>query len=127
MEVEPLASSLLGKICDHFEEVTDPRKNRGENYPLLEMVFVALCATICDANSWVDVARFGKAKLPWLRQHLPFREGKPSHDTFSRVFARLDTVEFYAALQSWAGDMATTLKGQTVAMDGKTLRGSHDQ
>jgi predicted transposase YbfD/YdcC len=122
-----VASSLLGKICNHFEEVTDPRKNRGENYPLLEMVFVALCATICDANSWVDVARFGKAKLSWFRQHLSFREGIPSHDTFSRVFARLDTVEFYAALQSWAGDIATTLKGQTVAMDGKTLRGSHDK
>lgn len=122
-----MASSLLGKIYDHFEEVTDPRQNRGANFPLLEMVFVALCATICDANSWVDVARFGHAKLAWLRQHLPFEQGVPSHDTFSRVFARLDTVEFYAALESWANSIARSLKGETVAFDGKTLRGSFDK
>ena len=122
-----MASKLLGKVYEHFENVTDPRVNRGENHPLLEMVFVALCATICDCNSWVDVERFGKAKLAWFRQHLPFKFGISSHDTFSRVFARLDTVQFYAALQSWAGDIAHTLSGQTVALDGKTLRGSHDK
>jgi predicted transposase YbfD/YdcC len=122
-----VASNLLGKIYDHFEEVTDPRQNRGGNYPLLEMVFVALCATICDANSWVDVARFGREKLTWFRQHLPFALGVPSHDTFSRVFARLETVEFYAALESWANSIARSLKGETVALDGKTLRGSFDK
>lgn len=122
-----MVSKLLGKVYEHFVNVTDPRLNRGENYPLIEMVFVALCATICDSNSWVDVERFGKAKLWWFRQHLPFEFGIPSHDTFSRVFARLDTVQFYAALQSWAGDIAHTLSGQTVALDGKTLRGSHDK
>ena len=113
-----MASNLLGKIYDHFEELTDPRQNRGGNYPLLEMVFVALCATICDANSWADVARFGRAKLDWFRQHLPFELGVPSHDTFSRVFARLDTVEFYAALESWGNSIAHSLKGETVAFDG---------
>lgn len=122
-----MASSLLGKIYDHFEEVTDPRLNRGGNYPLLEMVFVALCATICDANSWVDVARFGREKLAWFRQHLPFEQGVPSHDTFSRVFARLNTVEFYAALESWTQSIARSLQGETVALDGKTLRGSFDR
>lgn len=122
-----MASPLLSRIYDHFENVTDPRRNRGSNFPLLEMVFVALCATICDANSWVDVARFGRAKLAWFRQQLPFELGIPSHDTFSRVFARLDTVEFYAALESWAGEIANTLTGHTVAFDGKTLRGSHDR
>jgi predicted transposase YbfD/YdcC len=127
MEVEPVASALLGKVYKHFVNVTDPRENRGTNYPLLEMVFVALCATLADANSWVDVARFGKAKFAWFRKHLPFANGIPSHDTFSRVCARLDTLEFYGALQSWAGDIAQTLRGQTVAMDGKTLRGSHDK
>lgn len=122
-----MESKLLGKICTHFEHVTDPRVNRGENHPLTEMIFVALCAIICDANSWVDVERFGKAKLTWFRQHLPFEFDIPSHDTFGRVFARLETLAFYAALQSWAGDIASTLSGQTVALDGKALRGSHDK
>jgi predicted transposase YbfD/YdcC len=101
--------------------------NRGHNYPLIEMVFIALCASICDANTWVDVERFGNAKLAWFRKHMAFEHGIPSHDTFSRVFGLLDSIEFYAALQSWAGDIAQTLKGQIVAIDGKSLRGSHDK
>lgn len=118
---------LLRKIYKHFEHLTDKRKNRGRNYPLMEMIFVALCATICDCNSWVDVERFGKAKLSWFRKHLPFENGIPSHDTFCYVFARLDTLEFYAALQEWMADIVQTLHGQTVAFDGKELRGSHDK
>jgi len=122
-----MESRFLGKIYKHFENITDPRKNRGRNFPLLEMVFVALCAAICDANNWADVERFGIGKLEWFRKFMPFKDGIPSHDTFTEIFARLETLEFYAALQSWAGDIAQTLTGQTVAFDGKTLRGSHDK
>jgi hypothetical protein len=100
-EVQSMGIAFVGKIYEHFENVADPRVNRGRNYPLTEMVFVALCAAICDCNSWADVAMFGKCKLTWFRKFLPFERGVPSHDTFSEVFARLDTVEFYAALESW--------------------------
>ena len=119
-----MSSAFVETIAKHFEEVTDPRANRGFNYPLNEMVFVALCGAICDCNSWVDVGKFGNAKLTWFRKFLPFELGIPSHDTFSEVFARLDSVQFYAALQSWTTGIAGSLKGQTVAFDGKTLRGS---
>lgn len=122
-----MAAVFVGKICEHFENVTDPRVNRGGNYPLIEMVFVALCGAICDCNSWVDVASFGECKLAWFRKFLPFEDGIPSHDTFTELFARLDTLEFYAALESWAMDVAQSLKGETVAFDGKTLRGSFDK
>jgi len=122
-----MSTSFVGKICEHFVDVTDPRLNRGTNYPLLEMVFVALCGAICDCNSWVDVASFGKCKLAWFRKFLPFENGIPSHDTFTELFARLDTLEFYAALESWARDIAHSLTGETVAFDGKTLRGSFDK
>ena len=91
------------------------------------MVFVALCGAICDCNSWVDVASFGQCKLTWFRKFLPFEKGVPSHDTFTELFARLDTLQFYAALESWARDIARSLQGETVAFDGKTLRGSFDK
>jgi predicted transposase YbfD/YdcC len=122
-----MSTVFVGKICQYFEKVTDPRVNRGTNYPLIEMAFVALCGAICDCNSWVDVAQFGRCKLNWLRKFFPFEKGIPSHDTFTEVFARLDTLEFYAALESWARDLAQSLHGQTVAFDGKTLRGSRDR
>jgi predicted transposase YbfD/YdcC len=122
-----MSATFVGKITEHFEDVTDPRLNRGTNYPLREMVFVALCGAICDCNSWVDVAAFGKCKLAWFRKFLPFENGIASHDTFTELFARLDTIEFYAALESWARDLAQSLAGETVAFDGKTLRGSFDK
>lgn len=122
-----MASSFVCKTYNHFENVTDPRVNRGNNYPLIEMIFVTLCACISDADGWADVERYGKAKLDWLRKFLPFENGIPSHDTFGLVFSRLDTVEFYASLQQWANDISQTLVGETVALDGKTLRGSHDR
>jgi predicted transposase YbfD/YdcC len=90
------------------------------------MIFLTLCATICGADSWADVERYGKSKLDWLRKFVPLEQGIPSHDTLGRVFARLDSIEFYAALQSWAKEIAGCLHGQTVAFDGKTLRGSFD-
>lgn len=122
-----MASSFVCKTCNHFENVTDPRVNRGMNYPLIEMIFLTLCACIADADGWADVERYGKAKLDWLRKYFPFEHGIPSHDTLGLVFSRLDTAEFYASLQSWANDIATTLEGHTVAFDGKTLKGSHDR
>ncbi len=121
-----MAQAFIDKVYKHFETVADPRVNRGTNFPLVEMVFVALCGAICDCNSWVDVAVFGNCKLAWFRKFLPFERGIPSHDTFTEVFARLDTIEFYAALESWAGEIAGSLRGETVAFDGKTLRGSFD-
>lgn len=78
----------------HFENLTDPRVDRGFNHDLLEMIFVALTAAICGANGWADVERFAKAKLDWFRQYVELPHGVPSHDTFGRVFARLDTGEF---------------------------------
>lgn len=122
-----MSTAFVRKISKQFEKVTDPRVNRGTNYPLIEMVFVALCGAICDCNSWVDVAKFGKCKLAWFRKFLPFENGIASHDTFTEMFARLDTIEFYAALESWARDLAHSLTGETVAFDGKTLRGSFDK
>lgn len=69
-----MAVAFVERIGNHFEKVTDPRVNRGTNYPLIEMVFVALCGAICDCNAWTDVADFGEAKLAWFRKFLPFEK-----------------------------------------------------
>lgn len=118
--------SFVGKTFHHFEKTTDPRVDRGQNHPLVEMIFLTLCATISGADCWADVERFGKGKIDWLRKYIPLTLGIPSHDTLGRVFSRLDSVEFYASLQSWTNDICASVQGKTVAMDGKTLRGSFD-
>ena len=95
-----MPSTFVETMTKHFVVVTDPRANRSRNFPLIEMIFIALCSAICDCNTWVDVSKFGNTRLAWLRKFLPFEFGIPSHDPFSEVFARLDSLQFYAALQS---------------------------
>jgi predicted transposase YbfD/YdcC len=113
-------------ILTRFEKLTDPRIERTKQHLLLEMVTIALCATICGADSWVDVEKFGVAKQEWFGRYLKLPNGIPSHDTFGRVFARLDTQEFLTCVHNWLQSLHRTLKDQGVAIDGKTLRGAFD-
>jgi len=122
-----MATGLAAVVCKHFENITDPRANRGFNHDLGEMIFLALTATMCGANGWADVERFANSKRKWFRRFIKLENGIPSHDTFGRVFARLDTVEFLAAMHTWVDTFAGSLRGQGVAIDGKTLRGSFDK
>ena len=85
MEEDPLLS-----LRRHFEGLEDPRAVRARRHELLDIVVIALCGVICGADSWVDIAEFGLAKLQWFQQFLHLPNGIPSHDTFGRVFARLD-------------------------------------
>jgi predicted transposase YbfD/YdcC len=113
-------------ILARFENLTDPRVERTKRHLLIDMVTIGLCAAICGANSWVDVEKFGHAKRDWFARFLELPDGIPSHDTFGRVFARLDTAEFLLCLQNWLRSLHLSLKEQGVAIDGKTLRGSFD-
>jgi predicted transposase YbfD/YdcC len=122
-----MATGPAAVVYNHFENLTDPRVDRGNNHDLLEMIFVALTAVLCGAQGWADVERFAKSKLKWFRRYLRLPNGIPSHDTFGRVFSRLDTGEFLTAMHAWVDAFAGSLRGQGIAIDGKTLRGSYDR
>ena len=110
-------------ILTYFETLTDPRVERTKRHRLSDLMAIAVCAAICGADSWTDVERFGNEKLDWFRTFLCLEHGIPSHDTFGREFSLLDTGEFYSCLASWIASLQLDLKGKTVAIDGKTLRG----
>lgn len=119
-------SQRLVAVFTPFEDLTDPRINRTRVHDLFELVVVALCGTIAGADTWVDIERFGNQRLFWLRTFLPLIEGIPSHDTFGRVFARLDPAELVNCIQQWLTDIGREI-GEHIAIDGKTLRGSFDK
>ena len=73
----------------------------------MDVIVIAICAVICGSDSWVDVEMFGKAKKDWLSHLLELPNGIPSHDTFGRIFARLDPVQFEAYASSQRGDART--------------------
>jgi predicted transposase YbfD/YdcC len=114
-------------ISTHFAGVPDPRVERTKEHRLVDILTIGLCAVICGADGWSDMATFGQAKERWLRTFLALPSGIPSHDTFGRVFARLDPEAFGRCFVAWVRAVAPETLGHVRAVDGKTLRGSHDR
>ena len=122
-----MARALKATILDHFADLQDPRVERTRRHKLVDILAIAICATICGADSWVHMELFGKSKLAWFQGFLELPHGIPSHDTFGDVFARLDPVQLQNCFVSWTQAIAELLPGEVVAIDGKTARRSYDR
>ena len=114
-------------IVESFRGLEDPRIDRCKRHQLLDIITIAICAVICGADSWVHIEMFGKSKEEWFRTFLDLPHGIPSHDTFGDVFSRLDPDRFQECFMEWSRSVAELLPGEVVAIDGKTVRRSHDK
>lgn len=110
-----------------FEDLPDPRVSGRCTYKLTDIIIIAICGVLCGADSWVSIEMVGREKEEWFRQFLELEHGIPSHDTFGDVFAMIDAEAFQKRFMRWVGQVFEVTKGQVVALDGKTLRGSHDK
>lgn len=115
------------KLAEHFDEIEDPRVERTKRHKLTDILTIAILAVICGADSWVGMESFGVAKHKWLRRLLELPNGIPSHDTFARVFARLNPEQFQQSFLKWVRTLVQLSDGQVIAVDGKTLRQSYDR
>ena len=133
----------------HFSIIDDPRLDRTKDHALIDILLIALCAMpldrlgasqrlslpnvlslpkrLCGAEGFVDFEEFGHAKEEFLRSFLALPNGIPSHDTFRRVFALLDPGQFAQCFRNWTESLRRTISAEIVAIDGKTLRRSHDR
>jgi predicted transposase YbfD/YdcC len=110
-----------------FESLSDPRRPFANlRHQLLDIIVLALCATIANCEAWEDIEDFGNQRIKWLRKYVPLKHGIPSHDTIGRVISRLDTPAFYACLQNWIDSIQLDLTGKGIHVDGKTARHSFD-
>lgn len=126
MEVS-MSKKPLEAIEEHFSKVSDPRVDRTKEHKFIDIIAIAICAVICGAEGWVDIELFGKSKLPWLKTFLELPNGIPSHDTFGRVFSKIDAQQFQLAFYEWVWAVNDIIQGQIINIDGKQLRGSKDK
>lgn len=120
-------SDNSANLRSHFGEIADPRIERTKRHKRMDIILIAICGVICGADGWTEIEEFGHAKEAWLREMLELPNGIPSHDTFGRVFARLDPEEFQEHFMQWVQAVEQITAGQVVALDGKTARRSHDR
>lgn len=114
-------------LLSHFASLEDPRVERTKLHPLPNILAIAIGAVICGAESWDDIAAFGEARAEWFGSFLGLANGIPSHDTVNRVFAALDPAHFAACFLTSVRAARSTLPAQVIAVDGKTVRRSHDR
>jgi predicted transposase YbfD/YdcC len=112
-------------VKECFGGMRDPRVVGRTAHELTDILFLTLCAVLCGMDDWESIEEWGKEREDWLRQFVEVKNGIPSHDTISRVFAALDSATFQACFIRWMSGLCPSLEGQIVAIDGKTARGSH--
>jgi predicted transposase YbfD/YdcC len=111
-------------IKKHFRKLRDPRVAGRKKHLLLDIVVIAICATISGCNDWQQTVTFARARHDWLKKFLRLPEGIPSHDTFERLFDRLDPAQFQACFRDWMHALHEEIGFSQIAIAGKTLRSS---
>lgn len=114
-------------VVYHFGSLADPRMDRTKRHLLIDILVISLCAVVCGAEDWVAIAEYGRAKQSWFARFLGLPNGIPSHDTFGRVFRRLDPDQFQQCFLNWVRALAPAMRDAHIAIDGKTLRRSWDR
>ena len=113
-------------FLSYFEDLPDYRQKGKVAYPLDEVLLLMLAAALAGADTIADMARFGRAKLPFLRRFRLFKNGTPSHDQLGIILAKLDPAAFRRCFVAWTAAQTKT-SAEVIAIDGKTVRRSYQK
>lgn len=123
----PSMNILNTSFLEHFANLKDPRIERSKEHLLKDIIAIAILAVISGADGWVAIEAYGNAKFEWLKSFLGLANGIPSHDTFSRVFSRIEPQQFQECFLSWVQGIVRELGLNVIAIDGKTMKQSYDR
>lgn len=121
-----MSASAYPTLVECLSDLPDPRVARTRLHNLMDILVIAICAVLCGAEGWDDMAAFGTAKRDWLQERLDLPHGIPSADTFRRVFARLEPAALQTCFRAWTQTLHQLTQGEVIALDGKVLRHSFD-
>lgn len=115
-------------LVNYFSIIPDPRINRKKKYLLVDVLLSAVCAVLCGAESFVEIAMYAKQMEQWLKDKigLDLEFGIPSHDTYRRVFELMDPHAFRMAFIEWAESLRSPATGEVISIDGKALRATRN-
>jgi predicted transposase YbfD/YdcC len=125
-----IIENSLGDLLKHIQTISEPRENHKIEYPLDEILFLAISAVISGCTEWQEIADFGEDKLGWLRKYRPFLNGIPSHDTLNRTISLVNQDVFEEMFTNWVRQSLKLPKGSLISLDGKKVRSSatkHEQ
>lgn len=116
----------------YFDDLPDPRSKVNRLHRLGDVIVIAICAVIANADGPTAIAHWAELNEPWLRRHLALPSGIPGKDTFRRVLGTLPPVAFQQCFRQWLQTLGVTgdedsENARHIAIDGKTLRRSHDR
>lgn len=116
-----------GSFFKNFMVIYDPRQEGKVRYKLIDVLFIAVAASICYCNEWQDMEDWATQNEEWLRQYLELPNGIPSWYTIERVFDVIDPKQFEKCFAGWVRQITKMKEGTIVAIDGKTMRGTGDE
>jgi len=107
-----------------FGSIEDPRSHINQLHNLVDILLIGIISVICGAETWKQMIEFANSKEEFLRKFLELPNGIPSEDTINRVFSSIDSSQFETCFIDWVNSISNLLKGQVIAIDGKTIRGA---
>ncbi len=103
-------------IEQHFSAIEDPRVERTKRHLLIDIITITLCAVIGGAETWSDIELYGQCKYKWFKKFLKLPNGIPSHDTFNRVFSRLESEELQECFVNWVKSISSLVSGEILIL-----------
>lgn len=123
----------VDEIIAHFSELEDPRSTINLQHPLVSVVVTSIMAILSGAGGPTGIAEWAGDKSDLLLSLLPLPNGIPRKDVFRRVLMTLDPAAFQSCFVDWLKSLKdkckdeTGVENPTYAVDGKTLRRSHNR
>ena len=114
-------------IVEFFKDLEDPRRAQGQRFSLKALIVMSITAILCGADSFESIELFVEVKSEWFEKFFDLKHGTPSKATFGRIFAALDSLAFEECFSNWVKAVKKETEQEVIAIDGKTLRGSHSK
>ena len=116
----------MKSLVNHFEILEDPRDIRGRKHELINILIMTIYGILCGYTDFENLADFLKVKEDYFINLLNLKNGTPSHDTLSRVFAIIDSKKFLEIFITWIKEIIEA-NGLHISIDGKAIKSARDK